>query len=131
MSLTTNSLSLLDIINPHRPGLSFIAGALAVELMVALLHSPLGSRHPAPNIHHINPNGKDGGGNGSGKGEEGDEKNAKGKGNGNDEGKEKEKELDLIPHQLRGSLATFTQIAPMVSTDARTSCLNKKKTHRV
>ena len=67
MSLTTNSLSLLDIINPHRPGLSFIAGALAVELMVALLHSPLGSRHPAPNIHHINPNGKDGGGKGSGR----------------------------------------------------------------
>ena len=100
---------------------------------MALLHSPLGSRHPAPNIHHINPNGKDGGGKGSGKGEEGDEKNAKGKGNGSDNEngreKEKEKELDLIPHQLRGSLATFTQIAPMVSTDARTSYLDKKKMH--
>ena len=93
--------------------------------MVALLHSPLGSRHPAPNIHHINPNGKDGGGKGSGKGEEGDEKNAKGKGNGNDEENKKEKELDLIPHQLRGSLATFTQIAPMVSTDARIIFLEK------
>ena len=28
---------------------------------------------------------------------------------------EEEGKLDLIPHQLRGSLATFTQIAPMVS----------------
>ena len=90
-----------------RPGLSFIAGALAVELMVAVLHSPLGTRHPAPKIYHINPMKKD---QMKGDGDEGKEKVEK-----EEEEEVEEGELDLIPHQLRGSLATFTQIAPMVS----------------
>ena len=64
---------------------------------MAVLHSPVGIRHPAPMIHHINPKKKD---------------QMKDK---EEEIDEEEGKLDLIPHQLRGSLATFTQIAPMVS----------------
>ena len=96
-----------------RPGLSFIAGALAVELMVAVLHSPLGTRHPAPKIHHINPMKKEkmkGDGDDHSRKEKGKERVEK-----EEEEEEEEGELALIPHQLRGSLATFTQIAPMVS----------------
>jgi hypothetical protein len=102
--------------------------------MVALLHSPLGIRHPAPKIHHMT-----GGGGGLGRGgktskvNKGGESEEDSDGDGNVyKGREKgdvdvgkkdndEKELDdeegnydLIPHQIRGSLSTFTQISPMV-----------------
>jgi len=33
-----------------RPGLSYIAAGLAVELMVATLHSPLNNQHPGPKV---------------------------------------------------------------------------------
>jgi ubiquitin-like modifier-activating enzyme ATG7 len=65
-----------------RPGLSFIASALAVELMVAVLQSPLGNKHPAET--------KDGFSGNTGE------------------------MLDVIPHQIRGSLLGFTQYQPMV-----------------
>jgi hypothetical protein len=102
--------------------------------MVALLHSPLGIRHPAPKIHHVTGGGGGGGGRGKtskvSKGGESEE-DSDGDGNvynGGEKGdadvgkKDNEKELDeeeegnydLIPHQIRGSLSTFTQISPMV-----------------
>lgn len=73
---------------------------------MAVLHSPLGIRHPAPMIHHINPRKKDQ------MKDDGDDSRKIDK---EEEIDEEEGKLDLIPHQLRGSLATFTQIAPMVS----------------
>lgn len=69
-----------------RPGLSFIAAALSVEMMVALLHSPHGIRHKAPS--------------------------ALGSRGGDDEEDEQE---TVIPHQIRGSLTGFTQFLPQVS----------------
>jgi ubiquitin-like modifier-activating enzyme ATG7 len=71
--------------------LSFIAAAYCVEIMVALLQSPLEITHPGPNIRHFNTgsNGDDDGGD-------------------DDDG-----DLVVIPHQIRGSLANFTQISPM------------------
>lgn len=113
------------IIIPNRPGLSFIAGALAVEVMVALLHSSLGSRHPAPDITHLRQRQRDSrsdshasiaerGGQGSGGGgKAGEGKGVKGV----------EDEDMLIPHQLRGSLATFSQISPMVSNASSTAAI--------
>lgn len=72
-----------------RPGLSFIAAALAVEMMVALLHSPQGARHPAP--------------------EEAAERG--------------DCESEAIPHQIRGSLAGFSQMALQTAAfDCCTSC---------
>jgi hypothetical protein len=103
--------------------------------MVALLHSPLGIRHPAPKIHHMTGGGGGGGGRGgkTSKVNKGGESEEDSDGDGNVyKGREKgdvdvgkkdndEKELDdeegnydLIPHQIRGSLSTFTQISPMV-----------------
>lgn len=60
-----------------RPGLSFVAAALAVELMVALLHRT--------------------------------DSGAEGEGEGNTE------DGPEIPHQIRGSVAGFTQFTPHVS----------------
>jgi ubiquitin-like modifier-activating enzyme ATG7 len=62
-----------------RPGLSFIAAALAVELMVAMLNSPHGARHPAPSM------------------------SALGEGGSGNEGGECA-HIDPIPHQVRGSM---------------------------
>ena len=64
-----------------RPGLSFIASALAVEIMVSVLHSSLGNRHPGPPNKFNNDNNND-------------------------------DNIDPIPHQIRGSLLSFTQINP-------------------
>lgn len=66
-----------------RPGLAYIAGSLAVELMVSLAHSPLGNRHPPPPSHSINS--------------ETDPSVAE--------------PIDPIPHQLRGYLHSFSQSA--------------------
>ena len=57
-----------------RGGLNFIASGFAVELMVAILHSDKGLRHPAPNSD--------------------------------------DDDVNPIPHQLRGSVQTFSQITP-------------------
>ena len=75
-----------------------MAAALAVELMVALLHSPLRHRHPAPPTAPASapdaPNSHD-----------------------SHDG------LDPIPHQIRGSVATFTQICPTTPSFAHcTAC---------
>lgn len=72
-----------------RPGLSFIASALAVEMMVALLHSPCGGlSHPAMNTDDITTTGASA---------------------------ESETEgITPIPHQIRGSLSNYSQILPQV-----------------
>lgn len=67
-----------------RPGLSFIAAALSVEIMVSILHSPYGNKHPGPPNKFSN--------------------------NYNDN--YYNDDIDPIPHQIRGSLQSFTQINP-------------------
>lgn len=75
-----------------------------MELMVALLHSPLGNQHPSsvpvpvPLTRFSIP---------SSSGKEDDVDSIKS----NQGGK-----CEFIPHQLRGSLMTFSQISPMVRT---------------
>ena len=67
-----------------RPGLAFIAAGMAVELMVALLHSPDRQRHPAPDSMLKNTG----------------------------ELAQEHAHCPVIPHQIRGSLADFTLVAP-------------------
>ena len=74
-----------------RPGLSFIAAALSVEMMVAVQHSRHGIRHPAPTHTALS---------------------ASSDSNQDDIGAVKEV---VIPHQIRGSLTGFTQFLPQVT----------------
>ena len=81
--------------------------------MVALLHSPLGNQHPASvprtTAAAAAPSSS------SGKGE-GDTSRPDQGGNIGNKG-EGESNCEFIPHQLRGSVTTFSQISPMVSTE--------------
>jgi hypothetical protein len=81
--------------------------------MVALLHSPLGNQHPASlprtTTAATAPSSS------SGKGE-GDTSRSDQDGNAGNKG-EGESKCEFIPHQLRGSVMTFSQISPMVSTE--------------
>lgn len=74
-----------------RPGLSPIASAMAVELMVALLHHPLGASAPAPaaSTHNqdFSPIVAD---------------------------EATESPLGIMPHQIRGSLVSYTIMTPTV-----------------
>jgi len=70
-----------------RPGLSPIASAMAVELMVALLHHPLGQRAPAPAVRKKDFSPTDNSGAGA---------------------------LGVMPHQIRGSLVSYTMMTPTV-----------------
>lgn len=74
-----------------RPGLAQIASGLAVELMVALLHSPLRQRTPA-----LCPAGISGA-----EGESSEENDVKAGG------------CEPLPHQIRGVLDRFTQVNPV------------------
>jgi ubiquitin-like modifier-activating enzyme ATG7 len=69
-----------------RPGLSPIASAMAVELMVALLHHPLEKGAPAPvsGQREFSPTDNSGGA------------------------------LGVMPHQIRGSLVSYTMMTPTV-----------------
>ena len=72
-----------------RPGLAQIASGLAVELMVALLHSPLGQRTPA-----LLPTAS----------------------SANDTKDEDDSVVsETLPHQIRGVLGSFSQVNPVVS----------------
>jgi ubiquitin-like modifier-activating enzyme ATG7 len=79
-----------------RPGLAPIAVSMAAELMVAMFHHPLGHRAPAPGQQRSN----DGGGStytpvdyGSGP---------------------SSSPLGRLPHQIRGTVATYTMMTPTV-----------------
>ena len=74
-----------------RPGLALIASAMAVELMVSLLHHPLGHGAPAPGRSNssFSPAVKDTGDNSS-------------------------SPLGVMPHQIRGSLVSYTMMTPSV-----------------
>jgi ubiquitin-like modifier-activating enzyme ATG7 len=76
-----------------RPGLSFIAAALGVELMVALMHA---TETSAGDVS-------------ASQGEESEEGSQSGSAAG------KVTEAPVIPHQIRGSVAGFTQFTPHVS----------------
>jgi ubiquitin-like modifier-activating enzyme ATG7 len=83
-----------------RPGVSMIAGALAVELMVSVIQHPRGLDAPAAVS--------------SSKGDHGEN---------NDDGEGYEDEescLGIVPHQIRGFLSRFTEVLP--STTAFKSC---------
>lgn len=86
-----------------RPGLSFISGALCVEMMVALLHSKHGNKHPAPSMNGVtsdttNP----------------DHAAENGADNDSESSDSDTGSKVLIPHQIRGSLTGFTQFLPQV-----------------
>ena len=75
-----------------RPGLAPIASSMAVELMVALLHHPLGHKAEAP--HMRTEFTLDSGG-----------------------------DLGVMPHQIRGSLVSYTMMTPTVPAFAHcTGC---------
>jgi hypothetical protein len=74
-----------------RPGLSFIASGLAVELAVALLQSSDGNRHVAPS-HKSGLSGASA-----------------------DDQRSQQERDDCIPHQIRGNVRHFNQIDVTVS----------------
>jgi hypothetical protein len=83
-----------------RPGLAQIASGLAVELMVALLHSPRRQRTPALLPPLLAPSDRGSGGGGNKRGEE------------NEGGEE---ECEPLPHMIRGVLGSFSQVNPVCS----------------
>lgn len=90
-----------------RPGLSFIAAGLAVEMMVALLQSPLGPLHPAvDHTRGTNNTASSSSSSGSSVGV-----------NHNASEDETDEEIIPIPHQIRGSLAQFRQFDVTVSDE--------------
>lgn len=82
-----------------RPGVSMIAAAYAVELLVSNLQHPDGANAAAPSFKLLARPGDN-----------------------DDDGHEDEEEcnLGIIPHQIRGFLSRFTEVLP--STSAFTSC---------
>lgn len=77
-----------------RPGLAQIASGLAVELMVALLHSPMRQRTPA-----LCPAGSN-----------------EAEGVSSMESEVKEDGCEPLPHQIRGVLGKFAQVNPVCSS---------------
>jgi ubiquitin-like modifier-activating enzyme ATG7 len=63
-------------------GLAFLAAGMAVELMVAILHSPMGNRHTAESFLNSTNDSED------------------------------ENHSEFIPHQIRGFLGSFSSILP-------------------
>lgn len=82
-----------------RPGVSMIAAAYAVELMVSIIQHPDGADAPAPSFASHGHPGDD---------------------NRDDHDEDEECNLGIIPHQIRGFLSRFTEVLP--STSAFTSC---------
>ena len=97
---STNNRTLDQQCTVTRPGIANIAASMAVELMVSLLHHPLGHAAPAPKPAI-------GGGPGAGAADGAyrpvvEESNANAS------------PLGLMPHQIRGSVASFTLMTPTV-----------------
>lgn len=80
-----------------RPGLAPIASAMAVELCVALMHHPKYIKAPAPKnqLSQFSPTIQEG---------QRDGKN----------GEDGNTPLGIVPHQIRGSLVTYTIMTPTV-----------------
>ena len=70
-----------------RPGLALIAGGLASELTIALMNSPYKGNHPLPAFKYPGSSSS---------------------------GSSSSSSVEEIPHQIRGSLDTFTQSCPVV-----------------
>jgi len=78
-----------------RPGLAPIAASMATELLVAMFHHPLGNCAPAPEMR------RDG--------------NSTGSYNPVDDGTSASSSaLGLLPHQIRGTVVTYTMMTPTV-----------------
>jgi len=78
-----------------RPGLAPIAASMATELLVAMFHHPLGNCAPAPEMR------RDG--------------NSTGAYNPVDDGTSASSSaLGLLPHQIRGTVVTYTMMTPTV-----------------
>jgi ubiquitin-like modifier-activating enzyme ATG7 len=88
-----------------RPGLAPMASALAVELMVALLHHPQRHRAPADCPEEDRKGGSNNGGGGHGGG------GPPGLGQRFDD--DVDRPLGILPQQIRGFLAHFTTILPV------------------
>jgi len=108
---STNNRTLDQQCTVTRPGLAPIASSMAVELMVSLLHHPLGHAAPAPRSI------------GSGEGarryrptvSEDDADNTE----------TTVSPLGLMPHQIRGSIVSYTMMTPTVPAFAHcTGCSN-------
>ena len=93
---STNNRTIDQQCTVTRPGIANIAAAMAVELMVSLLHHPLGHAAPAPSA--ATGNGNDGGA--YRPVVEENDANAS--------------PLGLMPHQIRGSVVSYTMMTPTV-----------------
>ena len=101
---STRDRTLDQMCTVTRPGLAPIAAALAAELAVALLHHPLRHRAPADAQGPALAPASGGGGGGG----------------------DPAKPLGCLPHQLRGSLATFGLVHPMAHAFEHCTACNPK-----
>ena len=97
---STNNRTLDQQCTITRPGLSNIAASMAVELMVSLIHHPLGHAAPAPRSTKS----------GAGSSEY---KPSIAEDNVDDE-ESMSSPLGLMPHQIRGSIVSYTMMTPTV-----------------
>ena len=93
---STNNRTIDQQCTVTRPGIANIAASMAVELMVSLLHHPLGHAAPAPSA--ATGSGNDGGA--YRPVVEENDANAS--------------PLGLMPHQIRGSVVSYTMMTPTV-----------------
>jgi ubiquitin-like modifier-activating enzyme ATG7 len=95
-----------------RPGVAPIAASMATELMVAMFHHPAGHRAPAPEQHCV----RDGGVSGNSNNFAPIDKFAK---------EPSSSPLGRLPHQIRGTVATYTMMTPTVPAfPSCTACAN-------
>jgi ubiquitin-like modifier-activating enzyme ATG7 len=96
---STNNRTIDQQCTVTRPGIANIAASMAVELMVSLIHHPLGHAAPAP---------KSAIGDGSSTNADGAYRPVV------EEGDPNASPLGLMPHQIRGSVASYTMMTPTV-----------------
>mmetsp|Transcript_31654 Transcript_31654/g.92822 ORF Transcript_31654/g.92822 Transcript_31654/m.92822 type:complete len:780 (+) Transcript_31654:57-2396(+) len=105
---STNNRTIDQQCTVTRPGIANIAASMAVELVVSLLHHPLGHAAPAPSAVRGNGNGGSSTADGAYKPmvEENDANASP---------------LGLMPHQIRGSVVSYTMMTPTVPAFAHCS----------